>query len=84
MIVNANSLENNPEREARVREYAYQLWEAEGRPHGRDVEFWVRARELIASEENPPVDQSPDAPQEVATQSVDQAEPPRPRRKRRA
>jgi hypothetical protein len=82
--VTANSLETNPEREARVREYAYQLWEAEGRPHGRDVEFWVRARELIASEQDSPADQSPEMPQDEAIQPADQAAPPRPRRKRRA
>ncbi|MBW7850606.1 MAG: DUF2934 domain-containing protein [Rhodospirillales bacterium] len=31
------------EREARIRERAYQLWEADGRPAGRAVEHWVRA-----------------------------------------
>lgn len=46
----ANPLEKNPEREARIRERAYRLWEEEGRPHGRDVEFWERARELDAIE----------------------------------
>jgi hypothetical protein len=27
-----------------VRERAYQIWEREGRPHGRDFEHWVRAQ----------------------------------------
>ncbi len=31
----------------RVRERAYQLWEAEGKPEGQDVEHWMRAREEI-------------------------------------
>lgn len=48
----ANPLRDTPEREARIRERAYQLWEADGRPYGRDREFWERARELIAIEEN--------------------------------
>ncbi len=47
-----NSLAADPQREHRVRERAYHLWETEGKPHGRDVEFWERARELIAIEEN--------------------------------
>jgi len=37
--------------EARIRERAYHLWEAAGKPHGHDVEFWQRARELIALED---------------------------------
>ena len=31
-----NPLQPNPEREARIRERAYHLWEADGRPHGRE------------------------------------------------
>ena len=26
-----------------IRERAYYLWEQDGRPHGRDMEFWSRA-----------------------------------------
>ena len=47
------TLEKSPDRESQVRERAYRLWEDEGRPHGRDVEFWERARELVAAERNP-------------------------------
>ena len=47
-----NPLHDNPVREQLVRERAYHLWEADGIPHGRDVEFWQRAREVIAMEEN--------------------------------
>ncbi|MFO1148265.1 MAG: DUF2934 domain-containing protein [Alsobacter sp.] len=36
------------ELEARIREKAYELWESEGRPAGRDQDFWLRAeREII-------------------------------------
>lgn len=28
------------------------MWEADGKPHGRDVEYWERARELIGMEES--------------------------------
>lgn len=31
----------------RIKQRAYELWEADGRPHGRDAEHWARAeREL--------------------------------------
>jgi hypothetical protein len=47
-----NPLAADPGREHRVRERAYHLWESEGKPHGRDVEYWERARELIGMEES--------------------------------
>ena len=43
----------------RIRTRAYHLWEADGRSHGRDGEFWERARELIAIEDNPTAGQLP-------------------------
>jgi Protein of unknown function (DUF2934) len=57
--VNINPLENDPEREARIRARAYHLWEEDGRPHGRDVEFWERARALVGMEESPAAGQLP-------------------------
>ena len=51
--MNTNPLEDTPEREARIRELAYKLWEEDGRPHGRDVEFWERARELVGIQDSP-------------------------------
>jgi hypothetical protein len=36
--------------EVRARERAYHLWEASGRPPGRDVEFWHRACEMVATD----------------------------------
>lgn len=29
--------------EGTIRERAYRIWEEEGRPDGRDTEFWMRA-----------------------------------------
>jgi hypothetical protein len=29
--------------DATIRERAYHIWEEEGRPDGRDTEFWMRA-----------------------------------------
>lgn len=33
----------------RIAERAYQLWENEGRPEGRDVEFWTRAEQELTA-----------------------------------
>jgi hypothetical protein len=43
--------EAKPEREARVEEVAYGLWDAAGRPDGGVEPFRERARELVAAEE---------------------------------
>ena len=37
----------------RIREHAYRLWEQDGRPHGQDLEYWERARELTGMQSNP-------------------------------
>ena len=42
--------DQDPAYQQRVRERAYHLWDADGRPHGRDSEFWERARELVDME----------------------------------
>jgi hypothetical protein len=47
-----NPLSIDPEHEQRVRERAYLMWESDGKPHGRDVDYWERARELIGMEES--------------------------------
>jgi hypothetical protein len=44
---------SNEDREQRIRERAYSLWEEEGRPDGRAEEFWERARGLIEAEDDP-------------------------------
>jgi hypothetical protein len=48
-----NPLDPSPEYEQRIRERAYRLWEQEGRPHGRDLEYWERARELEGMASHP-------------------------------
>jgi hypothetical protein len=47
-----NPLSVDPDHENRVRERAYLLWESDGKPHGRDVEYWERARQLIGTEDS--------------------------------
>jgi Protein of unknown function (DUF2934) len=34
----------------KVRERAHRIWVDEGRPHGRDVEHWLRAKWEVESE----------------------------------
>ncbi len=40
--------------EQRIRARAHALWEKEGSPHGRDQEFWERARSMVEAENAPP------------------------------
>jgi hypothetical protein len=61
--------------EERIRERAYHIWEANGRPLGRDTEFWRQACDMVA------VDDARSAPRLQRPESG-QAEPPRPPRKR--
>lgn len=37
--------------EAAIREQAYYFWEQDGRPHGRDMEYWQRASVAVAEQE---------------------------------
>ena len=49
--------------EAAIRERAYAIWEAEGRPHGKDLDHWHRAEAEInaaAARQNSPAASPPD------------------------
>jgi len=37
----------------KIRERAYRLWDADGRPEGRSDEYWERARFLVGIADNP-------------------------------
>jgi Protein of unknown function (DUF2934) len=39
--------------EDRIRERAYDIWIEEGRPHGRDLAHWQRARRELQGEAKP-------------------------------
>jgi hypothetical protein len=74
--MSSNPLEDDPKRDRRIRERAYHLWKTEGEPHGRDAEFWERARELVGMEESAGAGQiSPaaDAAHRINGQIVDEA-----------
>ena len=34
----------------RIREFAYQIWESEGKPEGQDARHWEMARKLAEAE----------------------------------
>ena len=36
--------------EKRIREFAYQIWESEGKPSGQDARHWEMARKLAEAE----------------------------------
>jgi hypothetical protein len=38
------------DKEARIRERAYEIWVREGQPHGRDAEHWQKAEAEIVAE----------------------------------
>lgn len=72
-----NPLETNPAREQRVRERAYELWQADGSPHGGETEYWERARELVGMEDSRQTAQLPlpraDDPHRIAGQLIEEA-----------
>ncbi len=51
--------DSNQDRQQRIRERAYHLWEADGSPHGRHDEYWERAQELTGMEESAGTGQLP-------------------------
>ena len=52
--------------EDRVRVRAYHLWEAEGRPEGREGEFWARALRLEQQETAAGQESDPPKPKRAA------------------
>lgn len=75
--MSTNPLEDDPARDQRTRELAYELWQADGSPHGGDLEYWERARTLVGMEESRQTAQlpvpSPDDPSVMAGQAVEEA-----------
>ncbi len=72
-----NPLEDDPDRDQRIRERAYYLWEADGCPEGSDLEYWERARALVGMSESVGAAQvpvpDPDDPAVLAGQPVEEA-----------
>ena len=40
--------------EQRIRDFAYQIWQSEGCPHGEDERHWEMARKLVEAEKGAP------------------------------
>ncbi len=40
-------------KEDRIREFAYQIWESEGKPHGQAKRHWEMATKLVEAEQSP-------------------------------
>ena len=51
-IMSDDPQKNSPDRENRIRERAYHLWEADGRPEGREQVYWEQAESMIGKEES--------------------------------
>jgi hypothetical protein len=40
----------DPELRRKIEEHAYSLWEADGRPEGRALEYWLRAEQAVSEQ----------------------------------
>lgn len=58
--------------EQRIKERAYDLWQKEGSPGGRDQEFWERARLMVTAEGAAPM-QTPLGARTTAERNADAA-----------
>lgn len=63
------------DRQARISEAAYRIWQREGFPEGRDIEHWLEAeREVFEAEQREAAETGPDenvAATEAAKQAVE-------------
>ena len=41
------------DKDAAIRSIAHRLWEEDGRPEGRDLEYWLRAEKLASAKTKP-------------------------------
>ena len=77
------------DREARIRQRAYEFWETAGQPEGCEQEHWYRAEASVAAEEVPaapapkPRARKPKAEGETATKAKPKAETAAPKKPRR-
>jgi len=48
----ANGTRNGDELRLKIQKHAYELWEADGGPHGNDLHYWFQAqRDLVRQDE---------------------------------
>ncbi|ROL74087.1 DUF2934 domain-containing protein [Pseudomonas vranovensis] len=60
--------------EKRIREFAYQIWESEGKPEGQEERHWAMARKLAEAEALAPK-VTPRKPAKAPPASSDKAKP---------
>lgn len=56
----------NPKKRDKILHKAFEIWEAEGKPHGQDMEHWLKAELLIAQEDAKPKTAAKKAPAKKA------------------
>ena len=59
----------------RVREFAYQIWESEGRPEGQEARHWEMARKLVEAEALTPGKPSKTGTTKAASKATAKAAP---------
>lgn len=76
-------MSNSNASEDHIRDEAYRLWEAAGRPHGRDAEFWHQACAVADREPPTPAKVAAPAPKPRKKAAKPAAAEPPPRRRTR-
>jgi hypothetical protein len=62
-VVSAGTETMEPELRRRIEEHAYSLWDADGRPDGRALEYWLQAEQAVSDQKDS------DQPVQQATRS---------------
>ena len=57
--------------EKRIREFAYQIWQSEGCPHGEEERHWEMARKLVEAEKGVSVAKPATRARKTATKPTD-------------
>ncbi|MCX7079210.1 MAG: DUF2934 domain-containing protein [Pseudomonas sp.] len=60
--------------EKRVREFAYQIWESEGKPEGQEARHWEMARKLAEAEALTPTKSSKTSTTKAAPKATPKAQ----------
>ena len=57
--------------EQRIREFAYDIWVSEGKPHGQDARHWEMARKLVEAENGKSATKPASRARKTATKPTD-------------
>lgn len=53
-MTHSNPTEQNSPKEQDISDRAYEIWQAEGRPEGRDLEIWLAAKREVGAKDSAP------------------------------